>query len=160
VTDTTLDPVKPSLAIIPRLLAARQAWLTMDKNPDAIRFAGSPWGIAVLHLAFFAALLLVGLDLSFGTVGIAIAGLTGCALAPSKRRLFIAASTLVFLAVRPFQSIELAAIPAEVIARFDITGISPKLFGLAATALFMVVAWLALATQQRFATAPPPGGRC
>ncbi|MET0746578.1 MAG: hypothetical protein ABWY49_00165, partial [Rhizobium sp.] len=149
-TDTALGPARPPVAIIPRLLAARQAWLTMDKNPDAIRFTGTKPGIAVVHLAFFAALLLVGFDLSFGTVGIAIAGLAGCALAPSKRRLFVAVSTLLFLMVRPFQSVELAAIPAEVIARFGVDGIGPRALGLAATALFMGVAWLALDGQRRF----------
>ena len=149
-TDTALDPAKPAASVIPRLLAARQAWLTMDRNPDAIRFAGSALGICVVHLAFFAALLLVGLDLGFGTVGIAIVGLTGCALLPAKRSLVIAVSTLLFLVFRPFQSAELAVIPAEVIARFGVTDIGPRSLALAATALFMLVAWLALATQRRF----------
>lgn len=149
-TDAAFVPVRPGLSLILRPLALRQAWLAMDKNPDAIRFAGSAFGICVLHVAFFVALLLVGLDLGLGTVGIAIVGLAGCAIAPSKRSLIIAISTAAFLMFRPFQSAELAVIPSEVIARFGVSDISPRLLALAATALFMVVSWLALAAQDRF----------
>lgn len=148
-TDATIDPAGSGTSVISRLLAARDAWLTMDRNPDAIRFAGSPLGVLVLHLAFFAVLLPVGLDLGFGTMGIAIVGLTGCALVPSKRSLVIAASTLVFLVFRPFQSAELSAVPPDIISRVGVD-VSARMLALAATAMFMLVAWAALATQRRF----------
>ncbi|MBB3452137.1 hypothetical protein FHT86_000393 [Rhizobium sp. BK313] len=149
-TDSTLSGaiVRPSM--IARLLGWRRAWLEMDKNPDMIRFAGTVHGSVIIHAAFFAVLLLAGLDIGFGTAAIAIAGLIGCALLPSKRALVIAASTLVFLIVRPFHAFELAEIPPAIIERLGLTGTNPKILAWAATALFMIAAWIALYLQGRY----------
>ncbi|TCR85792.1 hypothetical protein [Rhizobium sp. BK376] len=149
-TDSTFPGVTSRPSAIGRLLAMRRAWLEMDKNPDAIRFAGTARGVTVLHLAFFAVLLVAGPDIGFGTAAIAIAGLTGCAILPSKRSLVISVSTLIFLVVRPFHAYELAVIPPAILERVGLTNISARNLAWAATAAFMVLAWLALYLQGRY----------
>jgi hypothetical protein len=147
-TDSTLPTVADRPTLLSQLSRLRRAWLTMDKNPDVIAFAGSWRGILALHAAFFAALLVAGINIGFGTAAIAIAGLTGCALLPSRRALVISVSTLIFLIVRPFHAYELASIPPAILDRLNLA-LNPRHLAWTATAIFMALSWIALHLQAR-----------
>jgi hypothetical protein len=148
-TDSTFQGIANRPSVLSQLRGLRRAWLAMDKNPEVIKFAGTLRGIIVIHAAFFAVLLIAGLDIGFGTAVIGIAGLTGCAIFPSRRSLVISASTFIFLFVRPFHAYELASIPPAILDRLGLTMVNPRHLAWAATAVFMLLAWAALYLQGR-----------
>jgi hypothetical protein len=96
-----------------RIAGWRRAWLGMDRDPRVLAFVQGKRGALLLHLAFFA-VLAAGPRVRPAILAAAVAVLTGCALRPARRTWLVGMAGLVMIFLRPFRTLDLAAVPERV----------------------------------------------
>lgn len=151
-TDAILVPEHaPSPA--ERLLAWRRAWLTIDRNEQAVGFAASHAGLVVIHLAFFLLMALCGMRL--GGFLLAAGALSLIAISPRHKLPILGLASIGYLFLAPFGGEAVKDLPAALMERFAIEGISAKTIGLGAGLGFFVTAFVALNLQARYRDTAP-----
>ena len=133
---------------VARLLGLRAAWLSMDRNPVAQTFAGTPAGLAAIHLGFFAALV-ASSEFSAPALAMIAVALAGCAVLPAHRKSVIVLASLAFLALRPFRTPEFNDFMPWLAGQSGFG--SAMVLQLGAVAAFVMAAFAGLEAQRRFA---------
>lgn len=134
--------------LLSRLLAWRQAWLTMDTNERVVEFAASCRGIIAVHAGFILTLA-ISLNMSTPLLALTSVAFAGCALWPQRRKLIVSGAGLVYLTLRPFRIDDWTQTLQELSSSGTVP-ISPMALQIVAVGGFLLLAWAALQAQHRF----------
>ncbi|MEL6966409.1 MAG: hypothetical protein AAGM04_03410 [Pseudomonadota bacterium] len=125
-------------------LQLRRAWLSMDQNPAAQRFATSLVGRFVVLGAYCAALLASN-QLSTAALGLVALTLGAILVAPAYRLAILCGASAFFFILRPFRIDGWADLTAQ---KAQLIGIPPLALQASAALAVLVTAWAYLAWQK------------
>lgn len=141
--------------MVARLARLRRAWLSMDANPAAIRYARTPVGRLTIHAGLLIALA-ASMQLSLAGLAMVTAALAGCLVLPRHRLQVLVGASLVYVFMRPFRTVEFTELVHGIAASGAIGGtIQPMLFQGASVAAFLALAYTALEAQRRWPASAP-----
>lgn len=142
-------------ASIQPVLSARRAFLTIERNPQALRWAQTPAGILLLHLAVLALVAATG-HLSAGSLAFVALTLAALAIFPSTRWMIFGIAGVLYFVVRPFRYGETKDFAQEAVFTAPaFGGMNPVLVQTAFALGFLFLLFGAIEAQRRWPKSAP-----